>query len=143
MVCALSAGALDARVGVLFFRTRGLRLLAVEVEMLLTDQGGRCRNTAVEAQEAPAACTGEPASPPSDACALGGETVLVAATPRATLEAIERSFAELGVRVGYLAPPSLALFEGLAPTLAAAAGGRLRPAPPPRVPRPSSSAAGQ
>jgi hypothetical protein len=49
--------------------------------------------------------------------------VLAAATPRAALEAIERSFEELGVRVGYLAPSSLALFEGLAPALSAAAGG--------------------
>ena len=56
--------------------------------------------------------------------ALDGENrVLVAATPRATLDAIEHSFEELGVRVGYLAPSSLALFEGLAPTLASAAAG--------------------
>ena len=55
---------------------------------------------------------------------LGEEKrVLAAATPRATLEAIERSFEELDVRVGYLAPSSLALFEGLAPALSAAAGG--------------------
>jgi hypothetical protein len=49
--------------------------------------------------------------------------VLAATTARAAIEAIERAFEELGVRVGYLAPASLALFEGLAPTLAAAAGG--------------------
>ena len=49
--------------------------------------------------------------------------VLVAATARAAIEAIERAFEELGVRVGYLAPASLALFEGLAPSLAAAAAG--------------------
>ncbi|HTR05041.1 MAG TPA: hypothetical protein VMN82_17790 [Thermoanaerobaculia bacterium] len=49
--------------------------------------------------------------------------VLAAATPRAALEAIEHAFDELGVRVGYLAPSSLALFEGLAPALSAAAGG--------------------
>ena len=49
--------------------------------------------------------------------------VLVAATARAALEAIEHSFEELGVRVGYVAPASLALFEGLAPALSAAAGG--------------------
>lgn len=55
---------------------------------------------------------------------LGEEKrVLAAATPRAALEAIERSFEELGVRVGYLAPSSLALFEGLAPALSAVAGG--------------------
>jgi hypothetical protein len=49
--------------------------------------------------------------------------VLAAATSRAAIEAIEHSFDELGVRVGYLAPASLALFEGLAPVLSAAAGG--------------------
>jgi hypothetical protein len=55
---------------------------------------------------------------------LGDEKrVLAAATPRAVLEAIEHSFEDLGVRVGYLAPSSLALFEGLAPALSAAAGG--------------------
>jgi hypothetical protein len=49
--------------------------------------------------------------------------VLAAAIARAVLEAIERSFEELAVRVGYLAPASLALFEGLAPALSSAAGG--------------------
>ena len=49
--------------------------------------------------------------------------VLVAATPRESIDAIERSFDELGVRVGYLAPASLALFTGLAPILSAAASG--------------------
>lgn len=49
--------------------------------------------------------------------------VLAAATSKAAIEAIEHSFEELGVRVGYLAPASLALFEGLAPVLSAAAGG--------------------
>lgn len=53
----------------------------------------------------------------------GDHRVLVAATPRQTIDAIERSFEELGVRIGYLAPSSLALFEGLAPTLAASAAG--------------------
>ncbi len=49
--------------------------------------------------------------------------VLVAATPRETIQAIENAFGELGVRVGCLAPASLALFEGLSPTLASASGG--------------------
>ena len=49
--------------------------------------------------------------------------VLVAAMPRELVDAIERAFEELSVRVGYLAPASLALLEGLAPTLSAAAGG--------------------
>jgi len=55
---------------------------------------------------------------------LGDEKrVLAAATSRAAIEAIEHSFEDLGVRIGYLAPSSLALFEGLAPALSAAAGG--------------------
>jgi Tfp pilus assembly PilM family ATPase len=49
--------------------------------------------------------------------------VLVAAMPRETVEAIERAFEESGVRIGYLAPASLALFEGFAATLSAAASG--------------------
>ncbi len=49
--------------------------------------------------------------------------VLAAATARAAIEAIERAFEELGVRVGYLAPASLALFAGLSPSLSAAAAG--------------------
>jgi hypothetical protein len=49
--------------------------------------------------------------------------VLAAATARAAIESIESSFEQLGVRVGYLAPASLALFEGLAPALSAAAAG--------------------
>ena len=49
--------------------------------------------------------------------------VLAAATARAVIEAIERAFDELGVRVGYLAPASLALFEGLSSSLSDAAAG--------------------
>ena len=49
--------------------------------------------------------------------------VLVAATPRDTVESIERAFEENGVKVGYLAPASLALFEGLAPLLSQRASG--------------------
>jgi hypothetical protein len=55
---------------------------------------------------------------------LGEERrLLVAAAPAETLRSIEQSFESLGVRVGALAPASLALFEGLAPTLAARSGG--------------------
>jgi hypothetical protein len=43
--------------------------------------------------------------------------VLVATAPRETMESIERAFEELDVRIGYLAPASLALFEGLSPIL--------------------------
>ena len=49
--------------------------------------------------------------------------LLVAAAPTDTLRSIESAFGEKGVRVGALAPASLALFEGLAPVLSAKAGG--------------------
>ena len=49
--------------------------------------------------------------------------VLVAAAPRETVESIERAFDEAGVKVGYLAPAGLAIFEGLARTLSRAASG--------------------
>jgi hypothetical protein len=49
--------------------------------------------------------------------------VLVAATPREAIGSIERAFEDLGVRVGYLAPASLALFEGLASKLSSEAAG--------------------
>jgi hypothetical protein len=49
--------------------------------------------------------------------------VLVAAVPRDTIDSIERAFGELRIRVGYIVPASLALFEGLAPMLAKSAGG--------------------
>jgi hypothetical protein len=41
----------------------------------------------------------------------------VAAAPAETLRSIETAFEATGVRVGYLAPESLALFEGLGPQL--------------------------
>ncbi len=49
--------------------------------------------------------------------------VLVAAVPKATVEGIEHAFEESGVRVGYLAPASLALFQGLSRALSDAAAG--------------------
>jgi hypothetical protein len=49
--------------------------------------------------------------------------VLVAATPRETVQAIESAFGELGVRVGCVAPASMALFEGLSPLLSSASKG--------------------
>jgi hypothetical protein len=49
--------------------------------------------------------------------------LLVAAAPTDTLRSIESAFGEKGVRVGALAPASLALFEGLAPVLAGKAAG--------------------
>ena len=49
--------------------------------------------------------------------------VLAATTARAAILSVEQAFEELGVRIGYLAPASLALFEGLAPVLSEAAAG--------------------
>jgi hypothetical protein len=49
--------------------------------------------------------------------------VLVAATSRETIASIERAFEETGVKLGYLAPAGLALFEGLARTLSEASPG--------------------
>ncbi len=49
--------------------------------------------------------------------------LLVAAAPTEMLHSIEQSFESLGVRVGMLAPASLALFEGFSPVLASRAAG--------------------
>ena len=53
----------------------------------------------------------------------GERRLLVAAAPAETLHSVEQAFDAAGVRVGALAPASLALFEGLAPTLAARSAG--------------------
>lgn len=49
--------------------------------------------------------------------------LLVAAAPTETLESIERSFEEAGVRLGSLVPESLSLFEGLGSLLTARVAG--------------------
>lgn len=49
--------------------------------------------------------------------------LLVAAAPADTLRSVETAFDEKGVRVGSLAPASLALFEGLAPVLSGNSSG--------------------
>jgi hypothetical protein len=49
--------------------------------------------------------------------------LLVAAAPTDTLKSIEDSFEAAGVRIGLLLPFSLALFEGLSPTLGSRASG--------------------
>ena len=54
----------------------------------------------------------------------GGEIrLLVAGAPTESLRSIEQSFESVGVRVGTLAPASLALFSGLSPVLGPLAGG--------------------
>jgi hypothetical protein len=57
------------------------------------------------------------------AAAGGQKRLLVAAAPADMLRSIETAFQEKGVRVGALAPESLALFEGLAPILSARSSG--------------------
>ena len=52
-----------------------------------------------------------------------GRRVLVAAAPAESLASIEKSFESLGVRIGQLLPASLALFQGVAPALAAKSSG--------------------
>jgi hypothetical protein len=52
-----------------------------------------------------------------------GRRLLVAAVPTETLQSIERSFEEAGVRPGSLVPESLSLFEGLGPLLTARTAG--------------------
>jgi hypothetical protein len=52
-----------------------------------------------------------------------GRRLLVAAASQEMLQSIEESFSGLGVRVGALAPQSLALFDGLSTRLTALAGG--------------------
>lgn len=52
-----------------------------------------------------------------------GRRLLVAAASQEMLQSIEESFFGLGVRVGALAPQSLALFDGLSTQLTALAGG--------------------
>ena len=49
--------------------------------------------------------------------------LLVAAAPAETLRSIEQAFEAAGVRIGALAPSSLALFEGLSPFLSSRAEG--------------------
>jgi hypothetical protein len=52
-----------------------------------------------------------------------GRRLLVAAASQEMLQSIEESFEALGVRVGALAPQSLALLDGLSTRLTASAGG--------------------
>lgn len=52
-----------------------------------------------------------------------GLRLLVAAAPSELLRSVEQAFENVGVRVGALAPASLALFEGLSPLLGSLAGG--------------------
>jgi hypothetical protein len=119
---ALSGGRL-ARASVLY-PDSWAKILAVELEAPVAADAAGTEMLLWKLKKLLPQATGELALLHRTMPALDGENrVLVAATPRATLDAIERAFEELGIRVGYLAPSSLALFEGLAPTLASAAAG--------------------
>ena len=100
------------------------RILAIELEALPSDDAAGTEMLLWKLKKLLPQVSGELALVYEPMASLSEENrVLVAATPREAIDAIERSFEELGVRVGYLAPSSLALFEGLSPTLAAAASG--------------------
>lgn len=119
---ALSGGRLS-RASVLY-PDAWAKILAVELESSVTADQAGTEMLLWKLKKLLPQSTGELALLHQAMPALDGENrVLVAATPRATLDAIEHSFEELGVRIGYLAPSSLALFEGLAPTLASVAAG--------------------
>ena len=90
-----------------------------------TDRRRPGRDGPLEAEEAPARAPRRSSRSPTSRCRCSRTRSASSSRRRraTTIEAIERAFEEPGVRVGYLAPASLALFEGLAPSLAAAAAG--------------------
>ncbi|MFY9550851.1 MAG: hypothetical protein WAU32_06845 [Thermoanaerobaculia bacterium] len=119
---ALSGGRLS-RASVLY-PDAWARILPVELETLPPDGDAGRQIVLWKLKKLLPATTGELAVVWEPMPSLTEEKrVLVAATPRETVTAIEGAFEELGVRVGCLAPASLALFEGLAPALASAAAG--------------------
>ena len=100
------------------------RILPVEVETLPADRAAGAEMILWKLKKLLPSLTGDVAVAWEPMPVLSDEKrVLAATTSRAALEAIEHAFDELGVRLGYIAPASLALFEGLAPALSAAAGG--------------------
>jgi hypothetical protein len=119
---ALSGGRL-ARASVVY-PDSWARILPVELEAIPSDRAAGAEMILWKLKKLMPSLTGDYAIVYEAMPVLSDEKrVLVAATPRAVIEAIETSFDQLGVRVGYLAPASLALFEGLAKALSAAAGG--------------------
>ncbi len=119
---ALSGGRL-ARASVVY-PDSWARILPVELEALPSDDATGREMVAWKLKKLLPGLTGDLAVVYEPMPVLSEEKrVLVAAIAREAIDAIERSFEELSVRVGYLAPASLALFEGLAPALAAMASG--------------------
>src|SRR5262249_53013929 len=94
------------------------RILPVEVETLPTDDDAGREMVAWKLKKLLPAAAAEMAVVWREMPVVSEEKrVLVAAAPGATRESIERAFEELGVRIGYLAPASLALFEGVSSIL--------------------------
>lgn len=119
---ALSGGRLSG--ASVLFPDAWAKIQAIEVETPVSDDATGLEMLHWKLKKLLPQATGELALIHQPMPALEGEhRVLLAATPRETIESIEKSFEEVGVRLGYLAPASLALFEGLAATLSAAASG--------------------
>lgn len=119
---ALAGGKLARAAAV--FPDSWARILPIELETLPSDVGAGREMIAWKLKKLLPQAPGELALVYEPMPVLSEEKrVLVAAAARDAIDAIEKSFEELGVRLGYLAPASLALFEGLSPVLAAAAAG--------------------
>jgi len=94
------------------------RILPVELETLPSDDDAGREMVAWKLKKLLPAASGEMAVVWRAMPVVSEEKrVLVAAAPRECMESIESAFEALGVRVGYLAPASLALFEGLTSVL--------------------------
>jgi hypothetical protein len=100
------------------------RILPVEVEQLPSDRAAAAEVLSWKLKKLLPGATPEFSLAWEPMPVLAEEKrVLVAAVPRETVDSIEKAFGELRIRVGYIAPASLAIFEGLAPLLAKSAGG--------------------
>ena len=116
------AGGRMARAGVVY-PDSWARILPVELESMPSDDDAGREMVAWKLKKLLPAASGEMSLVWRPMPVVSDEKrVLVAAAPRETMESIEGAFEELGVRVGYLAPASLALFEGLSGVLAREAG---------------------
>lgn len=99
------------------------RILPVELESMPSDDDAGREMVAWKLKKLLPAASGEMSVVWRPMPVISDEKrVLVAAAPREAMESIEGAFEELGVRVGYLAPASLALFEGLSSLLRREAG---------------------
>ena len=100
------------------------RILPVELEAMPSDRGAGAEMVLWKLKKLLPTMTGDVDVAYEAMPVLSEEKrVLAATTARAAILSVEQAFEELGVRIGYLAPASLALFEGLAPALSEAAAG--------------------